>query len=184
MIEGSGSVSLTNGSGSGRPKNLWILRIRIRKTAGIALKVSTSTWVVCMMVRSLSCPKPGPILPRIPAVPNSKRGAIIRCSSGKAACSASCATICRVSLFSSQANQSSTNRCNGGFVGALRMRGAKSFNFVLTQHLGSHGSIPKNNSRQGEHESYDWKHHKLAYRNEGVPSACYRPRNTAKCTEN
>jgi hypothetical protein len=35
MIEGSGSgaVSLTNGSGSGRPKNIWILRIRIRNTA-------------------------------------------------------------------------------------------------------------------------------------------------------
>ncbi len=34
---GSGSVSLTNGSGSGRPKNIWILRIRIRtrNTAGI-----------------------------------------------------------------------------------------------------------------------------------------------------
>jgi hypothetical protein len=32
MIQGSGSVSLTNGSGcgSGRPKNIWILRIRIR----------------------------------------------------------------------------------------------------------------------------------------------------------
>jgi hypothetical protein len=32
MIEGSGSVSLTNGSGFGsvRPKNIWILRIRIR----------------------------------------------------------------------------------------------------------------------------------------------------------
>jgi hypothetical protein len=34
MIEGSGSRaasgSLTNGSGSGRPKNIWILRIRIR----------------------------------------------------------------------------------------------------------------------------------------------------------
>ncbi len=31
MIEGSGSISLTNGSGcgSGRPKNIWILRIRI-----------------------------------------------------------------------------------------------------------------------------------------------------------
>ncbi len=36
MIEGSGSVSLTNGSGSGRPKNL---RIQIRNTAGIALKI-------------------------------------------------------------------------------------------------------------------------------------------------
>jgi hypothetical protein len=37
MIEGSefGSVSLTNESGSGswRPKNIWILRIRIRTTA-------------------------------------------------------------------------------------------------------------------------------------------------------
>jgi hypothetical protein len=30
MIEGTGS--LTNGSGSGRPKNIWILRIRIRNT--------------------------------------------------------------------------------------------------------------------------------------------------------
>jgi hypothetical protein len=33
MIEGSGSVSLTNESESGRPKNIWILRIRIRNTA-------------------------------------------------------------------------------------------------------------------------------------------------------
>jgi hypothetical protein len=39
MIEGfgsedrSGSVSLTNGSGSGRPENIWIRRIRIRSTA-------------------------------------------------------------------------------------------------------------------------------------------------------
>jgi hypothetical protein len=36
MIEGSGagpgSIPLTNGSGSGRPKNTWI-RIRIRNTA-------------------------------------------------------------------------------------------------------------------------------------------------------
>jgi hypothetical protein len=30
MIEGSGSVSLTNGSGSGRAKNIWILGMRIR----------------------------------------------------------------------------------------------------------------------------------------------------------
>ncbi len=30
MIEGSGSVYLTNGSGSGRPENILILRIRIR----------------------------------------------------------------------------------------------------------------------------------------------------------
>jgi hypothetical protein len=29
MIEGSGSIPLTNGSGSGRPKNIWI---RIRNT--------------------------------------------------------------------------------------------------------------------------------------------------------
>jgi hypothetical protein len=44
MIEGSGSLPLTNGSGSGsmRPKNLWIrwirIRIRIRNTepAGVA----------------------------------------------------------------------------------------------------------------------------------------------------
>jgi hypothetical protein len=26
---GTGSISLTNGSGSGRPKNMWILRIQI-----------------------------------------------------------------------------------------------------------------------------------------------------------
>ncbi len=32
MIEGSGSVRLTIGSGSGRPKNIRILRIRIRNT--------------------------------------------------------------------------------------------------------------------------------------------------------
>ncbi len=31
MIEGSGSVSLTNVFGSGRPKNIWILRILIRR---------------------------------------------------------------------------------------------------------------------------------------------------------
>jgi hypothetical protein len=33
--EGSGSIPLTNGSGSGRPKNTWIrwIRIRIRNTA-------------------------------------------------------------------------------------------------------------------------------------------------------
>ncbi len=35
MLEGSGSgsLTLTNGSGSRRPKNIWILRIRIRNTA-------------------------------------------------------------------------------------------------------------------------------------------------------
>jgi hypothetical protein len=37
MIEGSeagsGSIPLTNGSGSGRPKNMWIRWIRIRNTA-------------------------------------------------------------------------------------------------------------------------------------------------------
>ena len=32
MIEGSVSASLTNGSGSEKPKNIWILRIRIRNT--------------------------------------------------------------------------------------------------------------------------------------------------------
>jgi hypothetical protein len=30
MIEGSGSIPLTSGSGSGRPKNMWIRRIQIR----------------------------------------------------------------------------------------------------------------------------------------------------------
>ncbi len=34
VIEGSGSISLTSGSGSGRPKNMWIRWIRIRNTAG------------------------------------------------------------------------------------------------------------------------------------------------------
>jgi hypothetical protein len=34
MIEGSGSIPLTSGSGSGRPKNMWI-RIRIRNTAAL-----------------------------------------------------------------------------------------------------------------------------------------------------
>ncbi len=33
MIEGSGSIPLTNGSGSRRPKNRWIWWIRIRNTA-------------------------------------------------------------------------------------------------------------------------------------------------------
>jgi hypothetical protein len=38
MIEGSGSIPLTNGSGSGRPKSTWTrvrirIRIRIRNTA-------------------------------------------------------------------------------------------------------------------------------------------------------
>jgi hypothetical protein len=33
--EGSGSAPLTNGSGSGRPKNMRILRIRILNTGGI-----------------------------------------------------------------------------------------------------------------------------------------------------
>ncbi len=33
MIEGSGSIPLTSGSGSGRPKNMWIRWIRIRNTA-------------------------------------------------------------------------------------------------------------------------------------------------------
>jgi hypothetical protein len=28
LIEGSGSIPLTNGSGSGRPKNMWILQGR------------------------------------------------------------------------------------------------------------------------------------------------------------
>ncbi len=40
MIEGtgSGSVSLTNRSGYGRSKNIWILRIRIRNTAKYGIK--------------------------------------------------------------------------------------------------------------------------------------------------
>jgi hypothetical protein len=40
MIEGSGSIPMTSGSGSvsGRPKNMWIrwIRIRIRNTANFA----------------------------------------------------------------------------------------------------------------------------------------------------
>jgi hypothetical protein len=46
MIEGSGSGStpLTSGSGSGRPKNMWIrwIRIRIRNTGWN--KVPVSKW--------------------------------------------------------------------------------------------------------------------------------------------
>ncbi len=38
MIEGSGSIPLTNGSGSGKPKNMWIRWIRIRNTALYGLK--------------------------------------------------------------------------------------------------------------------------------------------------
>jgi hypothetical protein len=40
MIEGSGSITLTNGSGSGRPKNLWI---RIRNTAALKKKGDIAT---------------------------------------------------------------------------------------------------------------------------------------------
>ncbi len=41
VTEGSGSVALTNGSGSGRPKNIRILRIRIRNTGGNYFKFLT-----------------------------------------------------------------------------------------------------------------------------------------------
>ncbi len=56
MIEESGSISLTIGSGSGRPKNIWILRIRIRirsatlakiplqKYAGLLLNERDNNW--------------------------------------------------------------------------------------------------------------------------------------------
>jgi hypothetical protein len=40
---GSGSIPLTNGSGSGRPKNLWIRWILIRNTA-----CGTPIWFPCM----------------------------------------------------------------------------------------------------------------------------------------
>ncbi len=45
MTEGSGSISLTNGSGSRRPKNIWILRVRIRNTAGKVLAVFQIRWI-------------------------------------------------------------------------------------------------------------------------------------------
>jgi hypothetical protein len=47
MIEGpgAGSTSQTNGSGSGRPKNIWILRIRIRYTDyGLLVPRGLTSW--------------------------------------------------------------------------------------------------------------------------------------------
>jgi len=46
MIEGSGSVPLTKRSGFGRPKAIWILRIRVR-IRNTALAVCTSTYETC-----------------------------------------------------------------------------------------------------------------------------------------
>jgi hypothetical protein len=40
MIEGSGSIPLTSGSGSGRPKNMWIRWIRIRNTFLVTIRLS------------------------------------------------------------------------------------------------------------------------------------------------
>jgi hypothetical protein len=68
MIEGSGSIYLTNGSGSGplRPKNMWIRwirnRIRIRNTArkvlpGLCRAAGRQLW------RSAGVAGPGPLSP-------------------------------------------------------------------------------------------------------------------------
>ncbi len=61
MIEGSGSIPLTSGSGSGsrRPKNMWIrwirIRIRIRNTAQ-----KTSDWgILCLCARMSRAARPG-----------------------------------------------------------------------------------------------------------------------------
>ncbi len=55
MIEGSGSVSLTDGSGfgSGRPKNTWILRIwiRIRNTANKLLIIIACNKTIFFVVQ-------------------------------------------------------------------------------------------------------------------------------------
>jgi hypothetical protein len=53
MIEGSGSgsesesgpIPLINGSGSGRPKNMWIRWIRIRNTAKNSLACTGDGWL-------------------------------------------------------------------------------------------------------------------------------------------
>jgi hypothetical protein len=63
--EGSGSVSLTNGSVSGKPKNIWILRIRIRNTAYNTVFFFTNLFVAAILgqlknVRMI--PDPGEIL--------------------------------------------------------------------------------------------------------------------------
>ena len=46
MIEGSGSIPLTSGSGSGRPKNMWIrwIRIRIRNTESSGFLFFAGWW--------------------------------------------------------------------------------------------------------------------------------------------
>ena len=48
MVEGSGSgsIPLTSGSGSGRPKNMWILWIRIRNTDKKIVD-NSSQWIEC-----------------------------------------------------------------------------------------------------------------------------------------
>ncbi len=65
MIEGSGSgsIPLTNGSGSGRPKNKWIRWIRIRNTdrkiAGLMEKNRVEDEVKCVCSCLVSCPLVG-----------------------------------------------------------------------------------------------------------------------------
>ncbi len=53
MIEGSGSgsIPLTTGSGSGRPKNIWIRWIRIRNTA---LQSPAQEWSACALSKHTS----------------------------------------------------------------------------------------------------------------------------------
>ncbi len=54
MIEGSGSVTLTSGSGSRRPKNIWIRRIRIRN-ASLTIESSQKRPVLNTPPVHLSC---------------------------------------------------------------------------------------------------------------------------------
>ncbi len=67
MIEESafGSVSLTNGSGSGRPKNIRLLRIRIRNTGFIKAARSAAVYydhdVTIIVCCSVVDPDPGRI---------------------------------------------------------------------------------------------------------------------------
>jgi hypothetical protein len=60
MIEGSGSIPLTNGSGSRRPKNMRIrirIRIRIQNTAYYAEQEKDNTKTGIAVKKELSFPK-------------------------------------------------------------------------------------------------------------------------------
>ncbi len=59
MTEGSGSIPLTNGSRTGRPKNIWILRIRIPDTAeNLCRKTSTNMQEMESHTQGIELPPP------------------------------------------------------------------------------------------------------------------------------